>query len=83
MNRKKYKNEGRRKKIIKFNKLCNINMRSQVSNQTIVQSTNSPQVPVRTRRRAQSVAVGSSSQSFEVAPQQQRRASVFESNVSF
>jgi hypothetical protein len=55
-------------------------MRSQVSNQTIVQPTNSPQVPVRTRRRAQSVAVGSSSE--VVAPQQQRRASVFETNVS-
>lgn len=56
-------------------------MRSQVSNQpAIVPPTSSPQVPVR-RRRAQSVAVGSSSD-VGLLQQQQRRASVFESNVS-
>lgn len=53
-------------------------MRSQISNTTIIapSATNSPQAPVR-RRRAQSVQAGISRVSEE-----QRRVSLFESNVS-
>ena len=54
-------------------------MRSQISNPTIIApaSVNSPNPPVR-RRRAQSVQAGISRVSEE-----QRRVSLFESNVSF
>lgn len=54
-------------------------MRSQVSTPTIIGTpTNSPQAPVRTRRRAQSVAVQGNS-----IPQEHRRVSLFEANVSW
>lgn len=54
-------------------------MRSQVSNPTVIGvTTNSPQAPVRTRRRAQSVAV----QGISADTIAHRRASLFESNVS-
>lgn len=54
-------------------------MRSQVSNPTIISTTsNSPQAPVRTRRRAQSVAVQGNSQETVA----HRRVSLFETNVS-
>lgn len=53
-------------------------MRSQVSNPTVIGTTiDSPQAPTRTRRRAQSVAVQGNS-----LPQERRRVSLFESNVS-
>lgn len=54
-------------------------MRSQVSNPAIIGATNSPQAPVRTRRRAQSVAVQGNSNQEIVA---HRRVSLFETNVS-
>lgn len=54
-------------------------MRSQVSNPGVIgTTTNSPQAPVRTRRRAQSVAVQGISAETVLA----RRVSLFESNVS-
>lgn len=52
-------------------------MRSQVSHTTV--TTNSPQAPIRTRRRAQSVAVQGNSIQESIS---QRRVSLFESNVS-
>lgn len=52
-------------------------MRSQVSTPTVIE-TNSPQAPVRTRRRAQSVAV----QGISAETLQNRRQSLFETNVS-
>lgn len=54
-------------------------MRSQVSNPAVIGTTiDSPQAPTRTRRRAQSVAVQGNT-----LPQETRRASLFESNVSY
>lgn len=52
-------------------------MRSQVNPALVGTATNSPQAPLRTRRRAQSVAVQGNSH-----PQEHRRVSLFESNVS-
>lgn len=56
-------------------------MRSQVRNPTSIgTTTNSPEAPVRSRRRAQSVAVQGNPANQEILAH--RRVSLFESNVS-
>lgn len=59
-------------------------MRSQISNTTIIAppAANSPQPPVRTRRRANSVQVQSGISRISQISQEPRRVSLFESNVS-